>query len=48
MCLLFLPRNYRFDVVEFGEGFHWRKVVDVEVENCVANLAQYGVVELEE
>ena len=37
-----------FDVVEFVECLHWGEVVDVEVENLVADLAEHRVVELEE
>ena len=37
-----------FDVVEFVEGFDGGEVVDIGVEYFVANLREYGVVELEE
>ena len=36
-----------FNVVEFIECLHRREVVDVEVKDLVANLAQHRVVELE-
>ena len=36
------------DVVEFVEGFNGCNVVDVEREDFVADLGEYGVVELVE
>ena len=45
---LLLPSYNFLDVVEFVEGFDGREVVDVETEDFVANLAEHGVVELEE
>ena len=37
-----------FDAVEFVQGFDRGEAVDVETEDLVANLAEHGIVELEE
>ena len=44
---LFFAGDDRFDVVQLVEGSHWREVVDVGVEDFIANLAQHRIVELE-
>lgn len=36
------------DVVKFVEGFEGGEVVDVEAEDLIAHLAEYGIIELEE
>lgn len=45
---LLLPRDNLFDVVKLVQGFEWREVVDVETQDFVAYLTEYGVIELEE
>ena len=42
------PCEYSLDAVEFVEGFDGRQAVDVQTEDLVADLAEYGVIELEE
>lgn len=46
--LRLLAGEERLEVVEDGERLQRGEVVDVEVEKAVADLAQQGVVELEE
>ena len=43
-----LSGYYLLYLVELVQGLDRRKIVDVEVQNLVANLRQDGVVELEE
>ena len=45
--LIFSSDDFAY-IVQFVERRHRGEVVDVEVANLVAHLAQYGVVELEE
>ena len=45
---LFLAGEDALDVVEFVKGLDGREVVDVDGEDFVADLAQDGVVELED